>query len=103
MDKIQGEIAFGIGKKNEPYSAIGRGALNIENLPVFRDNIGAFGSPTSDSLRTMVTDRTTNFLMVIIDFNSENPLESALSESVKLYREYVKATNLEYEVLTPTM
>lgn len=31
-DKIVGQIEFGIGKSNEPYQAIGRGELNIENL-----------------------------------------------------------------------
>ena len=56
--QIQGEIIFGIGRKDEPYSGIGKGELNIENIPVFRDNLGAFGTPTSDSQRTEVTSRT---------------------------------------------
>ncbi len=37
-DKIEGDIIFGIGDINEPYSAIGRGELNIEFLPLFRNN-----------------------------------------------------------------
>ena len=75
-DKITGDIIFGIGQKDEPYDAIGRGQLNIENLPVFRDDTGAFGSPTSDSVRTMVSDQTRNFLMIIIDFYSNELLQS---------------------------
>jgi DNA/RNA-binding domain of Phe-tRNA-synthetase-like protein len=36
-ERIKGAVVFGIGRKNEPYDAIGRGELNIESLPVFRD------------------------------------------------------------------
>ncbi len=42
-EKINGTITFGIGKKDESYEGIGRGELNIESLPVFRDEDGAFG------------------------------------------------------------
>ncbi len=80
-EKIQGTIEFGIGKPNEPYEAIGRGELNIEDLPLFRDELGAFGSPTSDSLRTMVTENTTHFLMVIIDFDSSDTFAEAMRKS----------------------
>ena len=47
-DKILGDVVFGVGKENELYEGIGRGALNIASLPVFRDEIGAFGTPTRD-------------------------------------------------------
>ena len=66
-NQIHGDVVFGIGLADEPYSGIGRGELNIEYLPVFRDANGAFGTPTSDSQRTGVTDETKRFLMVIID------------------------------------
>lgn len=85
-DQIQGNVSFGIGHEGEPYSGIGRGELNIECLPVFRDERGAFGTPTSDSSRTEVTAQTRNFLMVIIDFNSS----AALPESMQLAEKYLK-------------
>ena len=48
-DKFQGEVlTLGIGKAGEPYEGIGRGMLNIEGLPVYRDAIGGVGTPTSD-------------------------------------------------------
>lgn len=68
-DIIQGPISFGVGQAGEAYTGIGRGALNIENLPVFRDKLGAFGTPTSDSVRTMITKKTQNLLMVIPAFD----------------------------------
>lgn len=92
--KIQGRISFGIGLPNEPYAGIGRGELNIENLPVFRDDAGAFGTPTSDSLRTEVSIETGQFLMILIDFESSDQLESAKEMAVRLLKEYCQATQI---------
>jgi len=98
-DKIQCTVSFGIGHADEPYEGIGRGALNIENLPVFRDDLGAFGTPTSDSQRTEVSSDTNNFLMIIIDFGSSDELELAKKIAVRLLTEYCHATNvIEYKI-----
>lgn len=94
-DKITGDVEFGIGGVDEPYEAIGRGPINIENLPVFRDDKGAFGSPTSDSLRTMVTDSTTNFLMVIIDFLGDEQLKKTVEMTKKWYIEYAQSEGFD--------
>lgn len=41
LDKIQGDrLVLGIGKAGEPYEGIGRGELNIEGMPVYRDAVG---------------------------------------------------------------
>jgi DNA/RNA-binding domain of Phe-tRNA-synthetase-like protein len=99
-DKIAGNVFFGIGKADEPYTGIGRGALNIENLPVFRDEMGAFGTPTSDSQRTEVSGSTCRFLMILIDFDSSSELEKAKQMAVRLLKEHcgtedVKDYNIE--------
>lgn len=93
-DQIQGDIIFGIGKSAEPYSGIGRGELNIENLPVFRDELGAFGTPTSDSQRTEVTSETKRFLMILIDFGASEQLTEAKNLAVGLLEKYCQATNI---------
>lgn len=93
-DKIQGDIFFGIGRADEPYSGIGKGQLNIENLLVFRDELGAVGTPTSDSQRTEVTDKTTLFLMILIDFGGDVQLENAKQMAIHLLKEYCHATNI---------
>jgi DNA/RNA-binding domain of Phe-tRNA-synthetase-like protein len=93
-DKIRGQVEFDIGKNNEPYQGIGRGDLNIEFMPVFRDDIGAFGTPTSDSVRTSVTPETKRFLMIIIDYGASS-LSSATKMAVELLTKYAQATNIE--------
>ena len=87
-DRIEGKIELGIGHHDEPYEAIGRGSLNIEKIPILRDFKGAFGSPTSDSLRTMVKEGTWNFLMVFFDFSNSDTLQDALHDAEDLYRKY---------------
>jgi len=84
-DKIAGNISFGIGTAADPYEGIGRGRLNIEFLPTFRDEKGAFGTPTSDSERTAVSLSTKRFLMIIIDFG-----EGDLKKATKLASEYLE-------------
>ena len=92
--QIQGAVSFGIGLSGEPYSGIGRGELNIENLPVFRDETGAFGTPTSDSSRTEVSDLTQRFLMVLIDFGRHPQLADATELAQQLLIKYCSATNV---------
>ena len=97
-DKISGKITFGIGENDEPYEGIGRGELNIAFLPVFRDEVGAFGSPTSDSLRTAVAETTKRFLMVIIDFGG-GELQQATEFAISLLEKYASAKNIEIKTV----
>jgi DNA/RNA-binding domain of Phe-tRNA-synthetase-like protein len=99
VEKISGDVIFGIGEANEPYSGIGRGELNIEGLPVFRDEEGAFGTPTSDSVRTSVTSSTKRFLMVIIGFGANEQLGKATDFAVSLLKEYAGATNINIQII----
>ncbi|MCP4393323.1 MAG: hypothetical protein GY804_03505 [Alphaproteobacteria bacterium] len=98
--KISSDILFRTGEKNETYKAIGRGDFNLENLPLFSDDIGAFGSPTSDSERTMITDKTTNLLMVLISFNNNTDMKKHLSFASTTLAEHCSTTNIETQIVT---
>jgi DNA/RNA-binding domain of Phe-tRNA-synthetase-like protein len=95
LDKIQGDIVLGIGAHEEPYEGIGKGSLNIQYLPVFRDAAGAFGTPTSDSTRTMVTENTHSFLMIFLNFGKHESLKEVLVQTNNLYQEFTDAKNCE--------
>jgi len=65
-DKIDGQtIILGIGREGEPYEGIGRGILNIAGMPVYRDNIGGIGTPTSDNERTKLSLSTTRLVCFV--------------------------------------
>ena len=98
-DKVKGSVILGVGKKEEPYEAIGRGELNIQFLPIFRDDLGAFGSPTSDSTRTMVTQKTSTFLMIIFNFGSQNNLEETMNYASHLLEKYASASDFETKII----
>ena len=65
-DKFVGDtLTLGIGREGEPYEGIGRGMLNIAGLPVYRDDVGGVGTPTSDNERTKIDIHTTHLLVLI--------------------------------------
>lgn len=99
--KIKGAIQLGIGKVNEPYQAIGRGGLNIEYLPVFRDAKGAFGTPTSDAVRTMIDADTTTFLMLIPLFEPSKEPKTLIQKIETYYSQYCAAQNMKIELIKP--
>lgn len=91
-DKIEGStLTLGIGKKDEPYTGIGRGALNIEGLPVYRDARGGIGTPTSDHERTKMDLETTHLLAIINGYSGEDGLEQAGEYMQSLLREYASS------------
>ncbi|MGB2621523.1 MAG: phenylalanine--tRNA ligase beta subunit-related protein [Candidatus Acidiferrum sp.] len=65
---VKGDIVFRAGRAGETYKGIGKYDLNLEGLPVFCDEVGPHGSPTSDSERTMVTEATKRVIAIIISF-----------------------------------
>lgn len=90
--KIEGNnLILGVGEANEKFDAIGRGLLNIEGLPVYRDAVGGVGTPTSDEERTKISPDTTNLLMIINGYSGEEGLQEAVDYSVELLKKYTGA------------
>lgn len=88
-DKIHGtHIELDIGKADEPFDAIGRGVLNIESLPVYRDAIGGIGTPTSDEERTKIGLETTHLLTIVNGYNGKAGLASAAAMIRQLLKDY---------------
>lgn len=90
--KIVGDrLTLGIGREGEPYEGIGRGALNIAGMPVYRDASGGIATPTSDHERTKISDDTTRLLMIINAYDGQAYGMQAISEAVRLLRCYASA------------
>lgn len=99
-DKIEGDtLVLGVGEKDEPYIAIGRGILNIDGLPVFRDNVGGIGTPTSDNERTKLTEDTVRLIMTINMYgNSEMSPDQVVANASELLRKYAGASDIKVEI-----
>lgn len=98
-DRIEGDLTLGVGTADDVFHGIGRGLLNIEGMPVYRDNVGGVGTPTSDEERTKITLDTTHLLITINAYAPEMPLEECLEWSVSLLEKYAQATDIEYYII----
>ena len=97
-EKFVGDtLTLGIGKAGEPYEGIGRGMINIEGLPVYRDEKGGVGTPTSDNERTKMELKTTHLVVLIngYDGNKEKVRENA-EYIQELLRKYCKSDGGSY-------
>lgn len=102
-DKIDGDsLCLGIGKADEPYEGIGRGPLNIEGLPVYRDQTGGIGTPTSDHERTKLSETTTHILAVINGYDGNKQQVLACAQYMQeLFQEYTQAQETEINLFSP--
>jgi len=97
VDNLKPPVIFRIGKPGESYKGIGKGIVNIANLPVFVDEKGPFGSPTSDSERTMITLDTKKVMVVIISFSGQEHLKGQLQRTTNLLCNYAGAVREKVE------
>lgn len=96
-EKIDGNsLCLGIGRNGEPYEGIGRGVLNIENLPVYRDKTGGVATPTSDNTRTMTTEKTQQLLFLINAYDGNTAcLQEAVQQTISLLQQHAQATEVQ--------
>ena len=84
-DRIEGEVELRPGAPGESFAGIRKTEVHLEGRPALVDGRGPFGNPTSDSLRTCVTDTTTSLWLVI--FAPASVSSPALSAHVATARE----------------
>ena len=95
MDSILGNVELGVGTKVDEFEAIGRGLMNVEGLPLYRDEAGGIGTPTSDNERTKISDSTTHLLMVINGYSGEEGLQEAVDHTILLLEKYAGLKHFE--------
>lgn len=93
-NKLVGDVVIKMGTKDDIYYGIGRGLINVEDIPIYVDDLGPFGCPTSDNDRTKVTDETKEILIMIINF-SNNELAEDENLLINLYKNYTEIKDIE--------
>jgi DNA/RNA-binding domain of Phe-tRNA-synthetase-like protein len=63
--KIDVPVSFRHGVTGERYEGIGKQTWHLEGRPVLADSQGPFGSPISDSTRSMITESAKQIMIVI--------------------------------------
>jgi len=97
---VEGNIVFRAGRAGETYKGIGKYDLNLEGLPVFCDELGPHGSPTSDSERTMVTPATTEIVAIIVSFGGSDALQSNCERMSALLQQYASGTEVQCVIVS---
>ena len=95
LEKVQGDIVMRRGAAGETYPGIGKDAIDLENLLVLTDELGAFGSSMSDSTRSMVTLETRDVLVVLHCFENDMDLPALLEKTRTAFETYADAQNVE--------
>lgn len=93
-NKLQGDIYIRIGTSDDIYYGIGRGLINVSNIPLYVDEVSPFGSPTSDTERTMITSNTKTILLMVICFDDLNK-DIIETKSIDIFKKYVYASNIK--------
>jgi DNA/RNA-binding domain of Phe-tRNA-synthetase-like protein len=64
-DLVHGEVVVRLGRDDEGYEGIRGKRVNLFGRLLLADEDGAFGAPTSDSLRTSITPATRNVAVAV--------------------------------------
>lgn len=98
-DKIQGDLLLTAGTADDEFEGIGRGVLNIEGLPVYKDAVGGIGTPTSDHERTKLSLESNHLLMIINGYSGGDGIRGAVDWSVELLQKYAGAKSIETKIM----
>ncbi|HEY8444967.1 MAG TPA: phenylalanine--tRNA ligase beta subunit-related protein [Bacilli bacterium] len=94
LDKIVGDVYIRLGTEADEYYGIGRGLINVNNIPLYCDEISPFGSPTSDTERTMITKDTKRILLFVICFQNTY-IEESKAMAIQTFKKYAYAQNIK--------
>ena len=92
-------LTLGTGREGEPFEGIGRGPLNIEHLPVYRDTTGGIGTPTSDNERTKIDLSTRRLLICVNIYGEEMPPDDTIALAERLLHDYADGRITSVEVI----
>ncbi len=99
VGQIEGAVTWKVAEEGAHYQGIGKDQINVEFLPVFCDEKGPFGNPTSDSVRTRITEKTTEILMVIFGFSGTADMEEDINKLCGLLEKYCDGQEFETAVI----
>lgn len=100
MDRVQGEVMLQIAEKGSSYQGIGKADINIEDMIVIGDDLGPFGSATSDSVRCMISEETKHMMMCFYLFDAQDyDIDAMFDDALSLLSEYTNAKNIQMKIV----
>ncbi|MEJ2544648.1 MAG: phenylalanine--tRNA ligase beta subunit-related protein [Calditrichaceae bacterium] len=96
IDKINGDPVFDVGQQGESYQGISKDKIRAEGKLILRDDMGIFGNPTADSMRTSITKETHSALAIF--FCPPEVSDSYLLEVLNSLNNYYQRSCPESEI-----
>ena len=98
--QIQAPIALRNGVRGESYEGIGKRVWHLEDRPVLADPRGPFGSPISDSTRSMITETAQHALVVIYAplMADDSSVEMALARLADRLSQFAAASTTRAQI-----
>ena len=97
---LSGDIQWRRAPDGERYQGIGKDMLNIEHLPTLYDAIGAFGNPTSDSRRAMITLGRHTIASVVYSFSGKDRLADIATQYQQWLQHFCKVEKVEIALIS---
>lgn len=99
IECLEEEIIWKIAPADEVYKGIGKSDVNIEFIPTLYDTVGAFGNPTSDSRRAMISEGNRRIMSVIYSFSSSDDFEGLSKKYKELLNEYCSVNDVKTYII----
>ena len=99
VGKLQGPLELRHADENTHYAGIGKGSINIGNLPVIYDDLGAVGNPTSDSRRAMVQPGDRELISILYSFDGPGDLNQWLETFAALLKKYCSVSDIQMWII----
>jgi len=92
LGRLHGPVTIALGGAGDQYQGIRKETLNFSGKIVLRDDLGAFGNPSADSLRASV-DESSRDIMLALFFHPDDPGKGRiLSETVAAFSKFFAVT-----------
>ena len=99
LAQLRGPVTLVRAEDDAHYEGIGKSSVNIQHLPVLKDDLGYFGSPTSDSQRAMIQEGQRRVCSVIYAFDGKAGLEEWVPRYAETLEKYLQPVDLKTRII----
>jgi DNA/RNA-binding domain of Phe-tRNA-synthetase-like protein len=102
-ERVRPPVTFRLGESGEKYEGIGRRVWHLAGRPVLADAAGPFGSPISDSTRTMVSGETRSLAVAVFApaTAADAAIETALARLESRIERWAAGQGIRREIVLP--
>jgi len=88
LERLHGPLFIALGEAGDQFQGIRKEILNFQGKIILRDDQGAFGNPSADSLRASVDGASRDVLQVLFFHPADTGKEKVLAMTVTAFGEF---------------